>query len=199
MTRTRIWVKPEGAEFVAAELGRDRLSASGTAVGADPMPYRLTYELATTGRWVTSRLVVETSGADPATGPWRRRLELGNRDGEWTAAVEAEGTPDLPPPGGDVAALSGALDCDLGLSPLTNTMPVLRAGLLDGGGPVEFLMAWVSVPDLAVVPSRQTYTFVSGGADHSVVRYASPGFTREVVFDPDGLVRDYPGIGRAVG
>src|SRR5258708_31944446 len=30
-----------------------------------------------------------------------------------------------------------------------------RHGLLGGGGPVDFLMAWVSVPWLSVTPSRQ--------------------------------------------
>ncbi|GLZ78198.1 hypothetical protein Afil01_30050 [Actinorhabdospora filicis] len=193
MTHTRTWIKPEGAEYASIDLAADHLIATGTAVGGDPMPYRLTYRLTTTHGWVTSRLLVETEG-----GSWRRRLDLRHHDGTWTIDTEADGSPDLPPPGGDPAALTGALDCDLGLSPLTNTMPVLRAGLLHGGGPVDFLMAWVSVPDLAVVPSTQTYTFVRRLDDGASVRFASPGFTREVEFDASGLVRDYPSIGRAV-
>ena len=48
MTRTRIWLKHEGAEYSAVDLGADRLTATGTAVGADPAPYRLSYELTTT-------------------------------------------------------------------------------------------------------------------------------------------------------
>jgi len=199
MTKTRTWVKDEGAEFTVVELGPDRLTASGTAVGGDPMPYRLSYQLTTADSWVTARLLVETGGVDAETGPWRRLLDLRNDGGEWTVRTEAEGDPALPAPGGDTAVLAGALDCDLGLSPLTNTMPVLREGMLTGGGSVDFLMAWVSVPALEVVPSRQTYTFVSEEKGLSVVRYASPGFTEEIVFDADGLVWDYPSIGRAVG
>ncbi len=96
-----------------------------------------------------------------------------------------------------MGALHAALDCDLALSPLTNTMPVLRHGLLRGGGPLEFLMAWISVPDLSVVPSRQRYTFVRTDGLVSVVRYESVGgnFAAEIVFDEDGLVVEYPGLG----
>ncbi len=54
-------------------------------------------------------------------------------------------------------------------SPLTNSMPVLRHGMLRSGGPVDFLMAWVSVPDLSVHASPQRYTFVRAeGAGASI-------------------------------
>jgi hypothetical protein len=108
----------------------------------------------------------------------------------------AEGDVDLPPAGADPATLAGALDCDLGLSPLTNTMPVLRHGLLSGGGPVDLLMAWVSVPDLSVQADAQRYTFVRPAAEGgAVVNYSSDGFTADISFDATGLVIDYPGIG----
>jgi len=91
-----------------------------------------------------------------------------------------------------------ALDCDLALSPLTNSMPVLRNGLLESGGPVELHMAWVSVPDLGVFSSRQRYTFVRKQGERSIVRYesSSRNFVADITFDQDGLVIDYPGIGR---
>jgi len=102
-------------------------------------------------------------------------------------------------PGGDISPLPEALDCDLGLSPLTNSLPVLRRGLLRRGGPIDFLMAWVSVPDLSIHASRQRYTFIRGVQDGAVVRYQSldSEFTADLTFDRDGLVVDYPGIGRA--
>lgn len=194
-----MWVKPAGAELAEFELSGGLLSAKGTALGGDPLPYRLEYELATGERYVTTRLLVQSHGTDPETGPWRRTLELVNGpEGSWTIKARAEGHVALPPPGGDAAELKGALDCDFGLSPLTNTMPVLRSGLLQGGGPVEHLMAWVSVPDLGVQPSQQTYTFVRRDGEHSIVNFASPGFTEDIVFDADGLVVDYPSIGRRV-
>ncbi|MFC5750104.1 putative glycolipid-binding domain-containing protein [Actinomadura rugatobispora] len=195
MMRSVVWVKPEGAELAEVEISAGRLTASGTAIGGDPLPYRLEYELTTGDRYVTARLLVEAHGTDPATGPWRRSLELVNRpEGEWTVSARAEGRVGMPPPGGDAAALRGALDCDLGLSPLTNSMPALRT---PDAGPAEYLMAWVSVPDLTVTPSPQTYELVRRDGDLAVFRFASPGFTEEIVFR-DGLVLDYPSIGRLV-
>src|SRR6266702_2778416 len=130
---------------------------------------------------------------------WRRKLDLRRtRAGKWSIRATADGLVALPGPGGEVADFSEALDCDLGLSPLTNSMPVLRHDLLRGGGPLDLLMAWVSVPDLSVHASRQRYTFVRAAAGGAVVRYESldSGFTADITFDSEGLVIDYPGIGR---
>jgi hypothetical protein len=145
---------------------------------------------------VTSSLSVSTEG-----GGWRRRLELSQDGGSWTIQAAGEGQVDLPPPGGDPAALEGALDCDLGLSPLTNTMPVLRHGLHRGGGPVDFLMAWVAVPALSVHPSEQRYTFVGLRSEGSVVRYEGRhrDFVGDLIFDEYGLVVRYPDLASRVG
>lgn len=200
MEHSLVWVKPGGAELVRVKVAGGRLWATGTAIGSDPLPYRLEYTLLTLDRYVTSTLYVSASGHHQDRGPWRRQLELRHDgSGNWSVDASGEGDPDLPPPGGDPAGLRDALDCDLGLSPLTNTMPVLRAGLLEGGGPVEHLMAWVSVPDLAVVPDRQTYTFRRRDGDRTVINYASADWTRDIVFDAAGLVLDYPDIGHRVG
>ena len=61
-------------------------------------------------------------------------------------------------------------------------------------------MVWVSVPDLAVHVSPQRYTFIRREGDRSVVRYESGSrdFAAELVFDSDGFVIAYPGIGRRV-
>jgi len=216
--RAIAWVKERGAEFAEVDLAGVGLRATGVAVGGDPVPYRLEYELDCGDFFITRRLSVRAWGAG-----WGRRLELA-RDlaGEWSVDADADGEAELlglpgvpgsPPPGGDPAGFAAALDCDLGLSPLTNTMPVLRHGLLDGGGPVEFLMAWVSVPWLAVTPSVQLYTHLRRGtagelgvtpaADEgwaggtlSLIRFQSGDFSEDVAFDPQGLVIDYPDIGR---
>ncbi|MEV0763545.1 putative glycolipid-binding domain-containing protein [Nocardia sp. NPDC050435] len=169
---------------------RSRAAAGdGIRDRGDPVPYQMEYELTTGDRWVTERLFVRTFG----TG-WSRTLELTNSPaGKWSIAAESKGQVELPSPGGDPAAVTGALDCDLGLSPLTNTMPVLRGGFLQHGGG-EHLMAWVSVPSLVVIPSRQTYRHARPG----VVTYSSERFREEIVFGADGLVEDYPSIGRRV-
>jgi hypothetical protein len=93
-----------------------------------------------------------------------------------------------------------ALDCDLGLSPLTNSMPVLRHDLLQEEGSLEFVMAWVAVPALAVRASAQRYT-TRGDAPGGLrrIEYRSGTFASELLFDADGICIDYPRLGRAVG
>jgi hypothetical protein len=121
--------------------------------------YRMDWTLQTSTGWVTERLTLEVSG------PHARTLELTRAD--------------LP---------TGSVDCDIGFSPFTNTMPIVRHRLHEGGEPVEFVMAWVSVPDLTVVADQQRYEPVSPG----VVRYRSEGFSSELQVDGDGLVIRYP-------
>ncbi len=69
-------------------------------------------------------------------------------------------------------------------------MPVRRHDLHRRPGAVDFLMAWVSVPDLAVHPSRQRYEHVRVDDEGAVVRYvgAHRGFEGELQLDPDGFV-----------
>jgi uncharacterized protein len=221
--RSIAWDKDDaaGAEFVEVTLADDALSARGVAIGGEPVAYRLDYTLESGQGFVTARLQVTAHGEG-----WRRTLDLRRgAAGDWTAAVTTDGDPpdSLGPPGaGDEAAgrlagpdgggragppralprVEGAVDCDLGLSPLTNSMPVLRHRLLEKQESVDFLMAWVSVPDLGVHPSRQRYTALRdlpGG--HRLIRYESleSTFTADLAFDRDGLVVDYPGIGRRLG
>jgi hypothetical protein len=172
-----------------------RLQARGTSVGHPP-PYVLTFELTTGDDFVTSGLRVDTQGRG-----WSRRLDLTRGpDGVWSLDGVTRGDLDLPDAGGDPGPLAGALDCDLGLSPLTNTMPVLRHDLHRGGGPIDFLMAWVSVPGLSVHPSEQRYTFIDSSGNRSIVRYEGKhrDFVGDLVFDEDGLVVHYPDLATRV-
>jgi uncharacterized protein len=194
--RAVAWVKddPFGVEYAEIVVTAERLSAEGVAIGAAPVPYRLDYSLETAGGYVTRRLRVRSRGEE-----WSRNLDL-RRDGagNWTVAADEEGHVDLPPPGGDPATFAGALDCDLGLSPVTNLMPVLRGGLLADGGPLELTAAWVSVPDLGVRADGQRYTFLRAEADRRLIRFeATDGtFAADITLDPQGIVIAYPGIAR---
>jgi uncharacterized protein len=195
--REMAWTKedPFGVEFAEIRISADRLSASGVCIGSEPLPYRLDYELNTDAGFVTSQLVVDCHGEG-----WRRRLDLRrNVHGDWTIVTDADGVLDLAPPGGDVSDFTGALDCDLGLSPLTNMMPILRHGLLHGGGPVEFAMAWVAVPSLSVTRHAQRYSHVASTPGRHIVRYegVKNGFTADIILDDDGVVIDYPAIARS--
>ena len=149
--RAVAWVKDDGYghEFVDVTIRGDVMVAKGIAIGTAPVPYRLDYRLETGPRFVTARLSAATHGDG-----WSRSLDLRQADGRWTASTTSDGDVDLPPAGGDVEAVRGALDCDLEMSPVTNSMPVLRHDLLSGGEPREFLMAWVALPALSFGPSR---------------------------------------------
>jgi hypothetical protein len=194
VTRLLLWqgVDAWRAEAARVELAGDGLRASGTQLGVDPLPYRLDYELAAGPAWVTRRLSVTAAG-----DRWRRHLDLrSDGAGSWTCDAELDGEVDLPAPGGDMAAVAGALDCDLGLCPLTNVMPVRRHDLHRREGAADLLMAWVSVPDLAVVPSRQRYEHVRTEGGSSTVRFVSGDFLADLELDADGLVVFYPDLAR---
>ncbi|WP_367319524.1 putative glycolipid-binding domain-containing protein [Streptomyces sp. HUAS ZL42] len=184
MTTSRVltWdvTASNGYETTWAEVDGDTLRARGRAVGTTPEPYWITYDLKTTKGFVTRRLQVTSETASRT-----RTLDLRrDRRGGWTA--DGVHLPDV----------DGALDCDLGLCPLTNTMPVLRHGLHLTPGEQEFVMAWVAVPDLAVMPSRQTYTHLASAGGGGRVRFASGDFHSDLEFDADGFVVEYPELAR---
>jgi hypothetical protein len=90
----------------------------------------------------------------------------------------------------------GELDFfDLGLSPLFNSLPVWRDRLLDDGVAREYVMRFVSVPDLEVHESRQRYEPVGGRR----LRFFSGDFTAVLEFDDDGLVVRYEHLAERVG
>lgn len=191
---------PTRIDTATINLETDRLTAHGTSRTAD---YAISWALATTSGWVTQRLTATVHGQG-----WSRHLELDRSEsGKWSCVAQSSGDSSLPKPGiVDPDALAGALDCDLGLCPVTNTMPVLRLDLLSGNAaPVdetELTMAWVEVPSLRVIPSRQVYSHVRSAREDSpaVVLFSSGngGFTAELTVDDDGVVVDYPGLARRI-
>jgi hypothetical protein len=88
--------------------------------------------------------------------------------------------------------LANAEFFDLAWSPLFNSLPVLRDGLLGAGPPRTYRMQWVDVPSLAVHLSEQAYEPLGNG----VVAFRAGEFTAELTFDADGFVTDYPGLAR---
>jgi hypothetical protein len=184
LERFLVWTIDETAGFDAAwaTLDGTRLRAAGRQVGQRPEPWWTAYELETGDDFVTARVAIESRWSDGAAS-----LELLRDASGWT--VNGEARPDL----------AGALDCDLAACPLTNTMPVLRHRLLEEPADLEFLMAFIEVPELRVVPSVQRYTHVrpldGGGA---VITYRSDSFRSDLVVDRDGFVLDYPQRGRRV-
>lgn len=91
-------------------------------------------------------------------------------------------------------ALDGLDFFDLGSSPLFNSLPVLRDGLLEGGEARDYVMRWVSVPDLEVSESSQRYEPLGNRA----IRFSSGSFTADLEFAEDGLVRRYEGLAERI-
>jgi hypothetical protein len=182
--RFLVWEIDEtaGSDAAWASIDGSRLRAEGRAVGQLPLPWWTAYAVETGDDFVTARVRVESRWDGGQATLDLRRDETG-----WT--VNGEPRPDL----------AEALDCDLAACPLTNTMPVLRHDLLKSPGDVRFVMAFIEVPYLQVVPSEQRYTHVtSGKPDGAVITYRSGSFRSDLAFDRDGFVLEYPQLGRRV-
>jgi hypothetical protein len=163
-----IWALPEEKrrEIAWIELADDAtLRARGRQWCDGDPSYALSYELETSPGYITERLAVSVAGGSELT------------------LVR-----------GQSPALEDASDCDLGFSPLTNAMPVLRERRQGNGEPFEIDVAWVSVPDLGVHRDHQIYEPL--GDDR--IRFRSPAadFERQISLTADGFVLDYPGIAR---
>jgi hypothetical protein len=90
----------------------------------------------------------------------------------------------------------GELDFfDLGLSPLFNSLPVWRDGLLESGETRDYVMRFVAVPELSVFESQQRYEPLGGRR----LRYTSGDFTAVLDFDDDGIVDRYEHLAERVG
>jgi hypothetical protein len=135
---------------------------------ADPEPFRVDYEVETGDGFVTEQVTVSVEA-----GGGTRRVELGR---------------------GRSPELEGRMDVDLAGLPLFNTLPILRLGLPGRGEGTahDIEAAFVGLPDMVVVPSRQRYTVLG----ERRVRYESldSGFRADLEVDADGFVVTYPSL-----
>lgn len=183
----------EAAAVVVTERG---LGGNGIQIGADPVAYRVGYELNANEGFVTRAIDLDSSGDG-----WRRRLGLvHDGSGRWEVdLLDDEGDVPGGPWDGSLPDLSGALDIDIQNSPLTNTMPILRHGFQRGGSG-DFVMAFITMPSLRVEASPQRYEHVRTTDESSVVRYVSRDgdFTADLELDAEGLLVHYPRLARRV-
>lgn len=192
-----VWQGTEGNRWETAliDLSSTGIVAEGTQIGLDPVPYRLDYTLDASDNFVTRALDLRACGED-----WERTLAL-RHDGQgyWEATVSASS---LPAATLSVDGLSEARDCDLGLSPLTNLMPLRRLGLLSHTTTASIVVAWVSVPDLELQPYRQRYERIALTESAATVRFIDedllPGFVADLELDSNGIVENYPSLARRV-
>jgi hypothetical protein len=92
---------------------------------------------------------------------------------------------------GSIDAVTGCLDVDLELTPITNTLPVNRLNLAIGQVE-EIAVAWIRFSPLEIVRARQSYERLS----EQTYRYRSlgSGFTADIDVDEIGLTVRYQGI-----
>jgi hypothetical protein len=203
MPKSLFWSRTDtaGAEHVGFDDARG-LTAQGTVLAVDPVPYTCRYRLSTGPDWSTTALEAEVEGAgwarsvrlERAGDGWRVRT---GEEGDLDAALRVAGHAPAGLPGtDDPDRLADALDVDLGGSPLFNTLPVRRTGL--ARGPADqarrVTVAWVLVPSLTVVAAEQVYTSLGPGR----VRFASDTFTADLDLDPEGFVVRYPGLAERI-
>jgi uncharacterized protein len=92
---------------------------------------------------------------------------------------------------GRLDSLTGCIDVDLELTPITNTLPINRLKLAIGRRE-EIAVAWIRFPSLEIVHALQSYERLSD----RTYRYRSlgSGFTANIDVDEIGLTIRYEGI-----
>lgn len=142
-------------------------------------PMRASYHIDCDKNWLTRDAQINVILGDATTA-----LTLVVAEGQrWLGNGEA------------IDAVAGCADIDLGVSPVTNTLPIRRLKLAVGEDALV-TAAWVKFPELTVSPLRQRYTRLA----ENLYRYDSleSGFTAELMVDADGLVVEYGSIWRRI-
>ena len=146
-------------------------------------PFRLAYQLT----WDQSSWRLRDARLAVTTEPAMRSLRLEtDGKGHWRDG-EARVLP----------ALDGCIDIDIWPTPFTNTFPIRRQPMAVGERR-EFIMAWVSAPELSVRPLRQAYTRLSDRL-YVFENLDGSGFRAELPVDEDDVVLDYQGVFRRIG
>jgi hypothetical protein len=187
-----------GAEHVLLDERGGTWHAHGTMLAAAPVPFSCRYDVHTDAAGATVKFEATVEGPnfvrslrmERASARWRVTAgERGNLDAVLRRAGRAAaGLPGCEDPG----RLGNALDVSLSQSPLTNTLPVRRLGLLDAkpGTSRTVEVVWVLLPSLEVVDSLQNYTVGAEGK----LTYLSGSFSADITFDSTGYVTHYPGL-----
>jgi uncharacterized protein len=99
--------------------------------------------------------------------------------------------------GARLAHLDGAIDVDMSITPFTNTLPIRRLDLVEGGAR-EMAVVYVRAPALRVELDHQRYICVEPRRRY---RYEAVDgtFAADIEVDADGLVLTYPGLFRRRG
>jgi hypothetical protein len=141
-------------------------------------PFRVQYEIICDAEWRIRRLCLYTLNG------MQRSLELeSDGEGNW-----------LNGRGEEVKAMRECLNLDLVETPFTNCLAINQLGLTPGAK-AEIKVARISIPELAIQPLCQRYTYV-GDQRHNRVYHCEneyKGWAAEFYVDDAGMVTDYPG------
>jgi hypothetical protein len=165
-----------GLEHTIIRRSGARISIDGTVIsGSAEDPFAVRYRLECDNLWTLRKAEIQLAGDAGAI------TLVSDGHGEWK-----DGT------GDSLGHLNGAIDIDLSVSPLTNTLPIHRLRLAKGKSQ-DILAAYVHFPDLTVSIDPQRYTCLEPMRRY---RYESldSEFKREIEVDSDGLVVVYPGL-----
>ncbi|MGD8573322.1 MAG: putative glycolipid-binding domain-containing protein [Gammaproteobacteria bacterium] len=178
LTITGLWRnrRDGGSEVFALARTEEGTRLAGTVVGwLGPRAGVVDYEVLCDSGWRTRSVSIRSND-------YREMIEC---------VLESDGTGTWFREQVEQAQLSGCIDVDIGVTPLTNTLPVRRLRL-EVGEACEIVVAWIRFPTLDVVPARQRYTRLA----HDRYQYQSlaSGFQTEVIVDDDGLVVEYGDI-----
>lgn len=175
-------------EHVIVTIDGDKFNADGWIVGVvDGEPIRITYRLSV--RPVEVRYMsVQVNDLTKVKAPWGIK---------WVSGLWRSHDP------GDVDSpltqqFGGALDIDLTITPLTNTLPIRRLNLAAGES-ARIAVAYLEIPSLNLSKADQRYTCLSRADAQSRYRFESLDgenvtFSAELTVDADGLVIDYDGL-----
>lgn len=172
----------EGTRLLLGAGGAFR--ALGRLVRADPEgDFTASYRLIVAEGGAVERLSVTS-----ATAARERHLTINRtEDGYWLLDTGS---------GGTRADFGGAVDVDLALSALFNSLPIRRLSLHTEASEHTVPMVFVTLPELEVQLVEQRYSTVSTVDDNgsAVVGFAWDDFGADLVVDTDGVVLSYPGI-----
>ena len=172
VVRWRQWQGP-GIEHLVLRQSADGILATSVVVSADADPFAVRYSIECGPDWLAREVEVDLIGGTSV------RLTTDGL-GNWLK----DGVP--------VAELEGALYPDLTITPFTNTLPIQRLQLKRGES-AEIAAAFIELPELNIVRSRQRYTCLEEGGRYLYESLVS-GFRREIEVDGQGLVVTYPDL-----
>ncbi len=170
-----LWRRHDGSGLDRAVIDRgpEGIRLSGTSLLViDDAPFEIRYSVMTDASGATTVVGAHVQGP----GNDRRLALTSDGAGTWSVGDEP------------ILDLFGATDVDLGWTPATNTLPILRLGL-DVGDSAQITVAMVSFPEHHVERRTQTYERL----DETTYRYASATFEGTLVVTAEGLVSEHSG------